>query len=150
MARPRRLQSDNDARRFLLDNSEVDSVTGCWLWTGCKTEFGYGRMRFHGVQQKAHRVAYALFAGDMRPNLLVCHHCDRPACINPKHLFLGTHKDNTQDAVKKGRMKFKPGVPQPEVAERNRKRWSEWKKRREEEFCGVNESNQNGNERSGR
>lgn len=52
----------------------------------------------------AHRVSYQLHTGeDISSNDIICHTCDNPACINPKHLFRGTHKDNVQDKVNKGR-----------------------------------------------
>ena len=55
----------------------------------------------------AHRVAYFLSYGVDPGALHVCHKCDRPACQNPAHLFLGTSKDNMHDASLKGRMKWK-------------------------------------------
>lgn len=77
----------------------------CWLWVGSKDGGGYGGLRTVGPRgiEKAHRVSYLLHYGDFDRALDVLHTCDTPACVNPKHLRLGTHQDNMTDAVRKGR-----------------------------------------------
>lgn len=70
---------------------------------------GYGAFSTtrNGVKFRflAHRVAYQLTHNNIQlsPNDCICHHCDNPRCINPKHLFLGTQADNMADKVAKGR-----------------------------------------------
>lgn len=83
------------------NNIKINSQ-GCWIWHGSKDKDGYGNFSFEG-EQRAHRVAYKLWIGEIPNGMMVCHHCDTPACVNPEHLFLGTAKDNTQDMIKKGR-----------------------------------------------
>lgn len=78
-------------------------ASGCWLWTGAKTERGYGYFRFGGRTWRAHRWAYFAFKGPVPEEIYVLHQCDVPSCVSPFHLFLGTAKDNARDCIAKGR-----------------------------------------------
>lgn len=83
---------------------DVKNEDECWNWTGAKTDRNYGVYApLPGVLLRTHRVAYALHNGSIDDALFVCHTCDNPPCCNPKHLFLGTPKDNNHDMIKKGR-----------------------------------------------
>lgn len=75
----------------------------CWVWTANVNHRGYGRVLYRGKVQQAHRVAWEMVHGPIPDGLFVLHHCDNPPCVNPDHLFVGTHSDNMVDAVRKGR-----------------------------------------------
>ena len=82
----------------------VRKTPRCWYWTGAKTGKGYGLIHAGGKVHYAHRVAAYLSGMKFDARLEICHRCDRPSCVNPKHLFVGTHADNMRDAKEKGLM----------------------------------------------
>jgi len=87
---------------LLASKSELDEDTGCIVWQGYLSQ-GYGRLGMGGTAVLAHRLSWALYHLESPGGRLVCHHCDRPACINPEHLFVGTVIDNNRDRHRKGR-----------------------------------------------
>jgi len=93
--------SETEARFFEKVSPEPN--TGCWLWTAYTKSAGYGQFWYLGRWKLAHRASYDMFVGKVPDGVLVCHKCDVPGCVNPDHLFLGTHQDNTDDMVRKGR-----------------------------------------------
>lgn len=91
----------------------VDKPLGwdCWIWTGCKNKAGYGRMFLRSIKTRSittHRFSYLISKGVIPEGMLVCHRCDNPSCVNPNHLFLGTHRDNVRDCMEKGRRRKTP------------------------------------------
>ena len=95
-------------RKTLLERFEDKyipvSETGCWIWIGCYTcATGYGRIKIDGKHTLSHRASYEMYIGPIPKNLHCLHSCDTPECVNPDHLFLGTHQDNMADRDAKGR-----------------------------------------------
>lgn len=111
---------DNFSKTPILDFSTMlskfnmkigsPSVNGCIIWKGSKHETGYGKINDGKNYKLAHRVSYELFIGKIPKGMYVCHTCDVRNCVNPKHLFLGTHLDNMIDRDLKGRNKTKSGI----------------------------------------
>lgn len=84
---------------------KIDQSGGCWLWTGALSDKGYGFFKdSDGRQRKAHRWSYEHFKGPIPPGLLVCHTCDVPRCVQPKHLVAGTQKENLAGMLARGRL----------------------------------------------
>ena len=76
----------------------------CWLWGGATNPSGYGTTTYGGKTMGAHRVAWIVHNGPIPDGKFICHHCDVKRCINPSHLYAGTHRDNMDDAVERNRM----------------------------------------------
>ncbi len=104
----RMVNSEADLKRFWSKVSkENEWLAGCWEWTASLNTHGYGQFVLHPYLRRipfsAHRVSYFLAHKKLPQNIQVCHHCDNRKCCNPQHLFLGTHQDNVDDCVRKGR-----------------------------------------------
>jgi hypothetical protein len=102
---PAHLTIRSEEDRFWFYVNKISNPNGCWTWTG-GTKRGYGQFSLDtvkGGEMSSHRYSWELKHGKIPKNMLVCHHCDNPPCVNPSHLFLGTHTDNMQDMINKGR-----------------------------------------------
>lgn len=79
----------------------------CWFWIGARErihgEDWYGHFQIAGKTVKTHRFSWSLHYGPIPPGVCVLHSCDNPQCVNPKHLFLGTRKQNSSDCISRGR-----------------------------------------------
>lgn len=93
-------------------NKKVVKKDGCWDWIGVFDKDGYGLIP-SGKKRigRAHRISYLIHYGIDPGKKLVCHKCDNPACTNPDHLFLGDHRDNQNDSIRKKRAAL--GIRQP-------------------------------------
>jgi DNA-binding XRE family transcriptional regulator len=97
----------NDIKRF-ISKIKINKEKGCWEWTDGLDKDGYGRFTYYNngkqINCRSHRVAYETCNRELIPEgMCVCHTCDNPSCCNPKHLFLGTKKDNMNDRDNKNR-----------------------------------------------
>lgn len=85
------------SEKFKIDGS-------CWIWIGSLDICGYGKFFYNRKCCRASRVSYEIYKGKIPKGKLVCHTCDNRKCVNPDHLWLGTHLENMEDCKKKGRV----------------------------------------------
>lgn len=91
----------NQLKKRIHDRIKI--VGECWEWQGYLNKIGYGQAKLQKKTWLAHRLSYEIFINEIPTNMLVLHKCDNKCCVNPEHLFLGTHADNTNDMCKKNR-----------------------------------------------
>lgn len=118
---PERNQIKGQPRKFIIRHQGKPSYTAeerfwrnvkktstCWNWTGyvsgcLKYVEGYGQFSYGKISIRSHRFSWELHNGKIPSGMFVCHKCDNTRCVNPLHLFLGTHDDNMKDMQEKGR-----------------------------------------------
>lgn len=86
----------------------VDTSGQCWEWRGTKDSKGYGVMKLADKMLKAHRLSWEIHNGPIPQGngyhgTVIRHGCDNPGCVNPSHLFAGSHSDNVKDRGERGR-----------------------------------------------
>lgn len=92
----------------MIKDKSIRGLNGCWEWVGSIKKNGYGRLdnTYYWVKKypahTAHRFSYLVHFGEIQNNLFVCHKCNNRKCVNPEHLYLGTHKDNMIDKSNAG------------------------------------------------
>lgn len=82
---------------------------GCWNWTEKLNHDGYAKIYYIDRYLPAHRASYEIFVCKVPRDKIVCHKCDNRKCINPDHLYIGTHKENRKDALDRNRVTFLTG-----------------------------------------
>ena len=90
--------------------ARVNKTGNCWIFLGGKDKDGYGQIMVNRKNIRAHRYSYSQFVGEISEDKIVLHRCDNTSCVNPEHLTLGTHKENAQDRVNKGRNRNQNGI----------------------------------------
>lgn len=94
----------DEKERFFINVNKTDT---CWIWMGAKNPQGYGSFYTGSRSVGAHRFSWELEKGEIPDGMFVCHMCDNPACVNPAHLWLGTHQQNMEDMKNKDRRPHK-------------------------------------------
>lgn len=79
----------------------VEKTNYCWNWKGGVNTQGYGKMRLSDKIFSSHRLSYIIHNGKIPKGKHILHHCDNPICVNPKHLYTGTHQQNMKDRTKR-------------------------------------------------
>lgn len=105
----KRFWSKADKNGPLYTDTQTGETTHCWIWTGKPDPQGYGRFQIGNQNLLAHRISFEICHNESLGEFHALHRCDNPPCINPTHLFKGTHQDNMRDRDAKGRNTYYSG-----------------------------------------
>lgn len=119
--------SEKEKRKFFL-KTESGHCNDCWNWNGRLDKDGYGIICIKRIPRRASRVSYMIHFGEIPESMLVLHTCDNRKCVNPSHIFIGTHKVNMNDKVIKSRCNMQSGENHwtkrnPELIKRDKARY---------------------------
>jgi hypothetical protein len=103
---------EKDYSRF---DKKVAKGPGCWEWTGCLNDDGYGRFNIDGTIFRSHRLSYERWIGEIQTGMYVMHLCNNPGCVSPFHLEVGTQLDNMRYASVSGRMRTGENNPRAKL-----------------------------------
>lgn len=95
--------SKKDLQRFWSNIDTTGGMFECWLWTASTAAEGYGYIWWGSRREYTHRISYTIHHGPIPEGLHILHRCDNPRCVNPTHLWAGSHKQNMHDKMHKGR-----------------------------------------------
>ena len=106
-----------NVKKRIFENIKINS-NGCWEWQKRISFDGYGQIKHKTKVKSAHRVSFEVFKGEIPKGFCVCHTCDNKKCVNPDHLWIGSHLDNAKDRDEKGRTNhYKNRLKKEEVLE---------------------------------
>lgn len=126
LATPEFVNAHHRALRIFWSNNKIGykpdqnkacyrGLDACWVWSSCINDGGYGKAKINGKMVLAHRLSHVLLIGNIPEGMHVLHRCDNRVCVNPEHLFLGSHQDNMDDRDTKNRGNVARGSRLPQA-----------------------------------